>query len=181
MTMPLLLLAFVAVAGAGLAVSLWRLFNPRQAGSMPAGLGEILAATRSPLETYQPLSRLFAEEDFTFLAAERGAPPGAAKLLRRSRCTVLRLYLRQMRAEFRQLHLLCRVLAPQAADPDFATRVARQALAFHGLMLVLEVRCALGWVLPVRVDAGKLVAALDQLRQAARASLAVPTPQLIAS
>jgi hypothetical protein len=171
MTIVLLLLSFVLVVGAGVGITLWRLLRSNGPEALPSGWRERMASTRSALVTYQPMSRLFAEEDFDFLAGQRGFQPGLEKKLRRQRRRVLRLYLRELRLEFRGVYALCRMLVPHSANPDFAAWITRQAAAFYGLLLVLHLRCTLGWFLHVRVDTTDLVTAFDRLREAARAGL----------
>ena len=170
MTMFLLLLGFVAAIGLGVSLTLRRLYRPSIQG-VPS-VEEL--TTRPPRETYRPMSRLFAEEDFAFLS---GQGPGIIKRLRRQRREVLRLYLRELRADFQRLYALCRILAPKSQDPNFAPLITQQALSFYGLFLILQVRCALGWYLHVRVDTVDLVTAFDRLAQAARATLPALMPQ----
>lgn len=131
----------------------------------------------SACETYSPLSRLLAADDFVFLAAHFGSRPEMAGRLRRERRNVLRLYLRQLRADFRELHGICRALAARGEDPALAAAVSREALKFHRQMVILRVHFFLGWSGRVRADIMPLVKALDGLRQAMRASLLVATPQ----
>ncbi len=170
MTILLLLLGFIAAVDAGTAIALWRLYRTGPEGQAPPALvSEILHPRRSALEVYQPMSRLFAEDDFALVGRLK---PDLQKRLRRQRQHVLRLYLREIRIGFARLHTLCRILAPRSHDPNFAARVTQQALTFYGLFLVLEFRCALGWFLHVRVDTVDLIAALSQLRQAAQSVLA---------
>jgi len=173
MTTLVLLLTLVMAIGVGVAVMLNRLL--RAGSSRPLAESAIVATVGSGLQTYQPMNRLFAEEDFHFLA---GLPQGEGlrTQLRRQRQRVLRLYLRELRADFERLYGWCRQLAPRSQDPNFATLITQQAAAFYGLLLVVHVRSTLGWFLPVRVDAGELVRVFDQLRQAARVSLPVAQP-----
>ncbi|HZS50480.1 MAG TPA: hypothetical protein VFA54_06460 [Bryobacterales bacterium] len=170
MTILLLLLGFIAAAAGGTGIALWRLYRTGpEAQSIPALVSEISNPRRSALEVYQPMSRLFAEDDFALVGRLK---PDLLKRLRRQRQRVLRLYLREIRIGFGRLHTLCRILAPRSHDPNFAARITQQALTFYGLFLILEFRCALGWFLHVRVDTVDLVGALAQLRQAAQSVLA---------
>lgn len=173
MTLLLLLGFVVAVVLAGV-VTLWRLHRVTHEGITPAVEAQILSPSRSVLETYQPMGRLFAEEDFRFLSGSR---PDLVKRLRRQRRQVLRLYLRELRADFERVYAFCRSLAPKSTDPNFAALITQQALSFYGLFLVLHVRCTLGWFMHVRIDTVDLVGAFDRLRQAAQATLLAMTPQ----
>ena len=95
MTTLFLLLGFLVAVGAGLGLTLRHLFRVRPEGILANPAGDLL--TGSALETYQPMSRLFAEEDFTFVS---GLDPGLRKRLRRSRRQVMRSYLRELRVDF---------------------------------------------------------------------------------
>jgi hypothetical protein len=177
MTVLVLLLALILIVGLAGAALLWRLLRTRPSLEGPQVALEALASKRSAVETYQPMSRLFAEEDFAFVSAPPRTRPGAAKRLRRQRGKILRLYLRELRSDFEHLYTVCRLLAPQSSDPNFAPLITQQALAFYGLWMVLQVRCSLGWFLHVRVDTVDLVSSFERLRQAAQATLQAMTPQ----
>lgn len=176
MTTLWLLLSLVAAIAVGFGIVLRRLHRTPVGTLFPDFEDDVdngvLSPGRFSPETYRPMSRLFAGEDFTFLA---GSAPQMVPRLRRCRRRVLRLYLRELRADFARVYAICRMLAPTSSDPHFATRITQQALSFYGLLLIVEMRCALGWFLPVRVDTAELVNAFDVLRQAAQASLA-PQP-----
>ncbi|HYM13608.1 MAG TPA: hypothetical protein VEU62_22900 [Bryobacterales bacterium] len=170
----MLLLGFVLAVALGAVATLRRLHRVAQEGITAAVEAQILSPTRSALETYQPMGRLFAEGDVRFLNRSR---PDLVKRLRRQRQQVLRLYLRELRADFERVYAFCRSLAPRSADPNFAALITQQAFSFYGLFLILHVRCTLGWFLHVRIDTMDLVGAFDRLRQAAQATLAAMTPQ----
>ena len=173
MTTLWMLLGLVAAIALGFAVALRRLYRLR-AGTRPPGFeNDVLSRGRSARATYRPMGRLFAEQDFAFLS---GYAPQMLPRLRRHRRRVLRLYLRELRTDFARVYAFCRILAPKSGDPQFATRVTQQALSFYGLLLIVELRCALGWFLPVRVDTADLVNAFDLLRQAAQAASLAPQP-----
>ena len=173
----MLLLGVILGVGLAAALTMWRLLRPHTAVGMPPAELEALAAGRSVLESYQPMSRLFAEEDFAFVAAHPGASRREGQQLRRRRRRILRLYLRDVRRDFERLYAFCRLLAPKSQDPGFASLITQQALAFYGLWMVLQVRCSLGWFLHVRVDTVDLVGALDRLREAARATALALAPR----
>ncbi len=172
MTTLLGVLILIAVVAVGGGLTLRRLSRTR----LPADLGpaEILSAGRSVGEIYQPMSRLFAEEDFAFLS---NAPPGLRKRLRQERRQTLRLYLRQLRGDFERVYAFCRLLARDCTDPNFAPLITQQAMSFYGLLFVMQMRCSMGWFLHVRVDAVDLVGSLDRLWQAAQAAASSMVPQ----
>ena len=168
-----ILIAIIAAVAAAFGIVLRRLYRSGPAGLSPNSEDEILTPTRSAAESYRPLTRLFAEEDLAFLTP---FGPQMQQRLHRQRRRVLHLYLRELRADFKRVYALCRTLAPGSSDPHFATRITQQALSFYGLFLVVEMRCALGWFLPVRVDTANLVNAFDRLRQAQVSLAPQPAP-----
>ena len=123
------------------------------------------------------MHRLFSTRDFSFLNEQ----PDLRGRLRRHRVRVMRLYLRQLRADFGEIYALARTMIPTSLDGDFASTITLQALRFHGLMLAVELRCAVGWFVPVQVEAGGLVEAVDRLREAVRVSMLAPQPANLAA
>ena len=177
MTTILVLSTIVAVLGGLLALLLWREFRgARSASEDSFHPNEVLLACPAR-EAYQPMGRLFAAGDFEFLAQQAGVRPEIAERLRRVRWQVLRLYLRELQADFRHLHRICRVLAAKSQDPAFGTLVTRQAVKFYRELWILQVCCFLGWSVRVQIDVLSLVNALDRLREAMRASPALTAPR----
>jgi hypothetical protein len=122
-------------------------------------------AQPAPLRNYNPVSRLFDGRDLQFLLTQRGWQPAMKTRLRRERREVLSLYLSQARAEFRGTWSYWRATAPTSDDPEFASAMVKQFLAFHALYAVLRVHCLLGSFIYVRTDAGSLLAILRRLKQ----------------
>jgi hypothetical protein len=168
MTTLWIILTFVLVVGAGVATIVLRLLKH----AAPITPDDILAPGRSAGESYRPMQRLFSPGDFAFL----GDQPELRRGLRLRRIRVMRLYLRQLRADFVRVYALARALAPTSLDPSFASGITLQAIRFHGLMLLVEARCAVGWFAPVHVNTGGLVELADQLRQTVRVSLLAMQP-----
>ena len=175
MTTLWMILALVLALGAGLTVVLRRMLRSATAEPNSVTLDEILAPRRGVRETYGPMTRLFAEGDFIWVTAQ-ARRPGLAQQLRHQRIRVMRLYLRQLRVDFGRIYGLARQLAPGSLDPDFASRITIHAFRFHALWMAVQVRCALGWFAPVRVETTGLVTALDRLREAARVCLVAARP-----
>ena len=154
---------------------LWRLRKP--AGQADLLASKYLMSCCSALESYRPLCRVLAQEDFIFLAAQPRSRPDLLRRLRRKRREVLHLYLKQLRADFRDVHRICRVLSAKSRDPAFAALVSQQAMKFYGRLLVVHACCFLGWPFFAQMDVIGLVASLDRLREAMRAALVVMAPQ----
>jgi hypothetical protein len=176
MTTLAMLLGLVGLIGFGVAVVLRELRGASGDRDWQAVEGRLLSPAHS--EIYGPMGRLFSDEDFIFLRSQPGFQRGLEDRLRHQRRHALRCYLRELRADFRQLYGLCRFRARTSGDPDFATLITQQALIFYGLFLALQVRCYLGWLFHARVDANELVSAFDRLLQVARASIGAMTQQV---
>ncbi len=179
MTILWVILAVVVALGAGLAIVLRRLLRPDTAGSASHSMADLLSSGRRAPETYRPMTRLFAEQDFAFLSGWPGSDGTLVRRLRRQRAGVLRLYLRELRADFQRLHGFARALVPTSADPEFAATVFQCALRFHALWALVALRCSLGWFVPLRAETTALVAAMDRLRETARLALAPPQAQRV--
>jgi hypothetical protein len=134
----------------------------------------------SASEAYGPVSRLFADRDFQFLAGQAGSRPKMVKRLRRARWQVLRSYLSELRADFRQALLIGRVLAVQSENPSLAAFVNRQAVRFYVQLSLVEIYCLLRRPSHVQREVAGLASALDRLRQTTRALLvAGPLPHFV--
>jgi len=170
-----MLMMVTAAAAVVFGLLLWRLSRRAAAPDCFEEERDSAELAGLALEAFQPMSRLFAEEDFAFLAARDPQHPRLWKALRRHRRRVLRLFLQELRSEFQRVYEVCRHLAPASPDPSFGPLITRQAAAFYALFLLVDLRCALGWFLPLRVDPTGLLAPLGRLRGAAQACLAEPT------
>ena len=63
------------------------------------------------LDRYQPMGRLMAEEDFVFLKSQPGYRAEMGVRWKRERRRIFRLYLAELKADFRRLHAHARQLA----------------------------------------------------------------------
>ena len=161
MTTLLLVMGFLVLAVAGIGLGLWQMVRLSRHGRRT----EPELAQQAPLRNYGPMSRLFDGRDLQFLLSQRGWRPGMKTRLRRERREVLSLYLRQARAEFRRVWANWRAIAPSSDDPEFASVMVKQFLAFHSLYAILKLQCLLGSYMYVRTDAGSLLAILRRLQQ----------------
>lgn len=164
MTTLLFLTGFLVFAVAGLGLGLWQLVRVRRHGRR-AALAELAQA--APLRSYGPMARLFDGRDLQFLKSQRGWQTGMASRLRLERRAVLSLYLRQVRADFRQAWAFCRATAPFSENSEFAPAALKQFLVFYGLYAVLQVHSFLGLFVFVRTDVGSLLAVLQRLQRRA--------------
>jgi arginyl-tRNA synthetase len=115
------------------------------------------------LARYEPMTRLLAEDDFEFLSAQAGFRPEIGAKLRRRRKQILRLYVRELAADFHRLHAAARRIAAES-PADHAALVAilmRQQLTFWRAMAMLEVRLMIPGM---TVDVRGLVEAVEGMR-----------------
>jgi len=150
----------------------WVLLGRRQAGG-PGGHSE-----RFSLDRYQPMERLLAEEDLLFLKAQPGFRPEIGARWKRERRRIFRLYLNELKSDFRRMHAQARELvAHSGADSaDLVEVLMKQQITFQWATAALEVRLALQ-----QVGIGKLdVAPLIELIEAMRLDLAQRTGPLAA-
>lgn len=165
MTTILLLLGGILVIGIALALELLRL--SRAPLSLPsAGLRQELTDPA----VYRPMARLFSQPDLQFVAS-RHASRSSRRRLRRARCEVMALYVRQMRGDFQRIWSLCRLLAPVSHDPELSVLLIRQFVIFHALCLLLQLRCLAGWYGRSGFEITSLVGVLNHLRLSANSAL----------
>ncbi|HUG82126.1 MAG TPA: hypothetical protein VML01_10710 [Bryobacterales bacterium] len=164
LTLILVLLMLVALAGA------LRRLGRVELDERPPGCLDPLDGSTSA-GTYRPLSRLFSAEDSAFLGRFGDRGKKLAARLGPARGRVLRLYLRQIRADFDGVWLLARQVAPQSPDPDFGFLIAKQCMIFHAVLALVYVRSWLGWRTPVPLHVVGLVNSLDAFRSGVRAVL----------
>ena len=124
-------------------------------------------------DRYRPMTRLLDQEDFDFLASEPGFRPEIARKLRSQRRRVMRLYLRALSKDFNQLHARARRLVAAAPEEhhNLVGVLIRQRATFFRVRSMIEMRLALDWLLPGRVDIRPLLGALEKLQQ-----MPAPTP-----
>ena len=125
------------------------------------------------LEHYQPMGRLMAEEDLVFLKSQPGYRAEIGERWKREGRRIFRLYLAELKADFRRLHAHARELvAASGADSSALAEVLmKQQVMFLMGTTALEFRLALHWMGVGRVD----IAPLIQLVEAMRVDLAQRT------
>jgi hypothetical protein len=128
------------------------------------------------LDRYEPMGRLLAEEDLLFLKSQPGYRPEMGARWKRERRRILRMYLSDLKDDFRRLHAQARKLAAHS-DVDSADLVKvlmKQQVTFFWTTSYLEFRLALE-----RLGMGKTdVARFIELIEAMRLDLAQRTSQL---
>jgi hypothetical protein len=160
-----LTLAWVVTIGslAGLIWVLTRMILRRRRSS--ATLDSDDAAGFS-LDRYQPMARLMAEEDLVFLKSQPGYRAEMGERWKRERRRIFRLYLAELKADFRKLHAHARELvAGSGADSAALVEVLiKQQLTFLMATTALEFRLALQQIGIGKVDITPLIELVEAMR-----------------
>ncbi len=131
---------------------------------------------------YQPMERLLAEGDYSYLAAQRGLNPKVAKKLRSDRRRIFRTYLRDLRRDFFRVHsLLSELMLHSTEDrPDLAVALVRHKWGFTMAIARVEVRLIVHQFGLGSVEVPELLRALDTLTAELR-HFAMPNAQMSAA
>jgi hypothetical protein len=119
-----------------------------------------------PISRYQPMEHLLSGEDFAFLASQPGYRPEIGARWKRERRRIFRLYLDELKRDFRRLHAEARLMAASAGaeSAELVGILMRQQVAFWRAMAVLEVRLALRAAGIGKVDVRPLMELLEAMR-----------------
>ncbi len=118
------------------------------------------------LERYQPMARLLSSEDAEFLRQNTSCPKIAARW-ERSRRRIVRLYLRELAADFHRLHAKARVLVAEAPE-QYAGLVPilfKQQFVFWRTLVMIEARLALGGLNVPQGSVEKLIGAIEEMQR----------------
>jgi hypothetical protein len=122
------------------------LFWKHDEGSDRQGLGE-QADSEFSLTRYAPMARLLSHDDVEFLKTQPGYTPEIGRRFVQQRRQMLRLYLRQLTADFERLHERARVIAASlpADESALVASLMRQQLRFWYEMTALRLSLSLAW------------------------------------
>ena len=122
--------------------------------------------SRFSVARYRPMARLFAEEDFEFLANQDGFNPRIARQLRRERRRIFCSYLDCLKRDFGHLEAAVKVcmVTSRQDRPDLAKALLKRRLVFTYALLVTEWGLALHTLGLGTVDVSRLVGSLDGMR-----------------
>ena len=131
------------------------------------------------LDRYQPMAGLLADRDLAFLAAQPGYRAEMGARWKRERRRIFRLYLHELKHDFRRLHEQAREIVAQSQtdSAELVTVLMKQQTVFWRATTALELRLALESMGIGKVD----VAPFMQLIEAMRADLAQRTAPLTAA
>ena len=160
-----LMLAWIVTVGSlsGLLWALTRMILRRRRSSATPASDESAGFS---LDRYQPMSRLMAEEDLVFLRSQPGYRAEMGERWKRERRRIFRLYLAELKADFRRLHAQARELVA-GSGADSATLVEvlmKQQFTFVMATTALEFRLVLQRMGIGRVDITPLIELLEAMR-----------------
>jgi len=112
------------------------------------------------------MERLFAQEDYCFLARQKGYDPRIATRLRRERIKVFRGYLRCISGDFRRLEAAISFWMAHAPEdrPDLAKALLKRRFLFSCAVLMAKWRLLLYGFGLGPADVQRLVGSLDDMR-----------------
>jgi len=166
------ILTGLCAATAGLVVLVARLLSYRHSYAGDTS-GEF------SMERYEPMLRLLDSRDVDFLARQPGAAEsGGVDRLKRDRRRVFRMYLRELAADFQEMHAQARELVAAAPEQhaDLVGMLLRQQVAFWSALAAVESQLALDLLGLGAVNPRRLVEVAGSLRSAIERATASPGP-----
>lgn len=117
------------------------------------------------IERYEPLTRLLADRDAAFLRQQSSCPEIAARW-NRSRRRIVRMYLRDLTADFRRLHADARALVAESPEQnaELVNVLMKQQIVFWREMLAVEMWLTASWLGIGRLSADRLVGAIAAMQ-----------------
>ena len=118
------------------------------------------------LDRYQSMGRLMAEDDLVFLKSQPGYRAEMGVRWKRERRRIFRIYLAELKADFRKLHAHARELAAgsEADSTALVEVLMKQQFTFMMATTALEFRLALQWIGIGRVDITPLIQLIEAMR-----------------
>ncbi len=181
-----IILSAIGAAGLGLAALAGLVYSRmhgyrralRPTKSVGSGLLLTSPETDAPLARYQPMFRLLSGEDADFLQNRRHCA-NVARRWERSQHRVVRLYLKELAADFQSLHREARALAAHSPErsSDLMMVLFKQQFAFWRALVWIELRLALGGAGLPKINPTKLVGAFEAVRREISHAAAVAQDQ----
>ena len=161
----LAILLIAAMVGGGIAVVLVILFQ-RLVSPSRCELVSTEWLSRFSVAKYRPMERLFSDEDYRYLARQKGYRPDIAKRLRRERISIFRGYLKCISGDFRRLEAAASFWMAHAPQdrPDLAKALLKRRLVFIGALMGAKWRLWLYGFGLSTADVHRLVDSLDGMR-----------------
>ncbi len=167
--MPLLIAVLVFLLAGAILMAV-ELLRPRTSVEGELDL-DALRKDYSRPDPYAPMARLLSSEDDQYLCYRQSACEHLRLRLRKGRRKALRLYVRQLSADFSTAWGLCKLLAPISQDQDFVVRLAVSAVKFHSMHLLVRATLLVGAETVVRERLAELAQMGVELRSTAHSLL----------
>jgi hypothetical protein len=118
------------------------------------------------LDRYQPMGRLLAEEDLLFLKAQPGYQHAMGVRWKRERRRLFRLYLRELKGDFRRLHAHTRALIARSEtdSSDLVQVLMKQQIMFLWTTSYLEFRLVLQQLGIGKADVTRFIEMIEGMR-----------------
>ena len=112
------------------------------------------------------MARLLADDDLLFLQAQPGYRAEMGVRWKRERRRIFRLYLHELKSDFRRLHEQAREMVAQsgADSADLVAVLLKQQTTFWRAAVALETRLALESMGIGKVDVAPLMQLIEQMR-----------------
>jgi hypothetical protein len=171
-----LVLAWVVTVGS-LAGLLWWLTRLAQRRRHSTAWLEGDASANFSLDRYQPMAALLADDDLAFLKAQPGYRTAMGARWERERRRLFRLYLHELKSDFRRLHTQAREMVAQsgAESAGLVEVLMKQQMIFLRATTALEFRLALQAMGIGKVDVGPFMQLIEAMRVDLAQRTASPT------
>ncbi len=158
-----LTLAWVITVGS-LAGLLWWLTRLAQRRRHSTSYADVSA--NFSLDRYQPMAGLLADDDLVYLQAQPGYRAAMGARWKRERRRLFRLYLRELKSDFRRLHAQARELAAHsgAESAGLVEVLMKQQMVFLRATTALEFRLALQAMGIGKVDVAPFMQLIERMR-----------------
>ena len=152
-----------------LGVLAWMLFHRQRTRERLEAASDEMTVEYSA-QRYRVMERLLLREDLEFLEAQPGYRPAMGAQWKREQRHIFRLYLGDLKQDFRQLHAQARALVAEsnahgdAASGDLVHLLLRQQITFLRATTLLELRLLLQALGICRVDVRPFLAMVEAMR-----------------
>lgn len=132
----------------------------------PSALWNVEGPGDFSLDCYQPMSRLLAEDDFQFLKSQPAYRAAMGRRWKRERLRVFRLYLGELKTDFRHLHAQARELVAhsESDSADLMNVLMKQQITFVRATTALEFRLLLHQIGIGKIDVAPLMTLIEAMR-----------------
>lgn len=120
------------------------------------------------LARYEPMKRLLAEEDITFLKSKPGVTPALIRRFRAQRRKAFRAYLSELAADFNRLHRQARLIVAAAPEEyaDLVGVLMRAQVRFYRALALAEMGLAAHAIGVYWIDLEGLLGPIESLHRA---------------